>query len=331
MGRWKNILISVAVCVCVLMLTGPAAWATFPGKNGRIAFYANRDDHPVTNVYSIGPPGSGLRRLTDAAPALALHEDWSPDGSTIVYEIDDPSQYVCGNAIWIMDADGSNPTSLTGRGRGCEREPSFTPDGRRIVFSRQACDQGCRTALWSMDLKGGDRHLIVRTPGFDAIDPNVSPDGSQITFVVQPRKYQDLLGGALYIADMNGSHVHEIVPISRDVGVKHDWAPDGSRIVFTEYLDYEEGGDLSGPHTANVATVKPDGSDLQELTHRTGSNLEAIAGSYSPDGRWILFRFGNYDTNGFRLMKMRPDGSDKTLIERLRLKSRGMDWGPRPT
>jgi Tol biopolymer transport system component len=321
----KKVLALIGGAGITLMLVAPAAWATPPGRNGRITFYANRGENPATEIYSIAPTGRGLRTLTQLG--TATHEDWSPDGTRIVFDIDDPDSYICGNAIWIMNADGTDPTSLTGRGRGCEREPSFTPDGRRIVFSRQLCDHGCHTAIWSMNLHGGDRRVIVRTPGFDANDPNVSPDGSKVTFVVKLRKYRDLQGGALYIANMNGSHLQEIVPVSRDVGIKHDWAPDGSRIVFTEYLDYNQEGALSGPHTPNVATVRPDGSGLVELTHRSGSNVEAIAGSYSPDRRWIVFRFDNYDR--FRLMKMRPDGSAKALIARLRLKQRGMDWGPR--
>jgi Tol biopolymer transport system component len=324
--RSTRFVVLVAACTAVLLMLAPAARATSPGENGRIGFYANRDDHPATEIYAVRSAGTGVQKLTQLR--TASHEDWSPDGTKIVFELDDQSAYACGNAIWIMNSDGSDALSLTGRGRGCEREPSFTPDGRRIVFSRQVCDHGCQTALWSMNLQGENRHLIVRTPGFDAIDPNVSPDGSKITFVVKPRRYRDLLGGELCVVNMNGSHLARIVPIRRDVGIKHDWAPDGSRIVFTEYLDYNQEGALSGPHTPNVATVKPDGSDLVELTHRSGSNVEAIAGSYSPDGRWIVFRFDNYDR--FRLMKMRPDGTGKTLIVQQRLKQRGMDWGPRP-
>jgi Tol biopolymer transport system component len=179
-----------------------------------------------------------------------------------------------------------------------------------------------------MNLHGKNRRKITDTPvRGGALDPNVSPSGTRVTFVAKKSKH--LLGGALFIVGMRGRHLHRIVPFGRDVGIKHDWAPDGSRIVFTEYLDYNQEGALSGPHTPNVSTVRPDGSGLEELTHVSGKRREAIAGSYSPNGRWIVFRFDNYDR--FRLMKMRPGGGHKTLIERMRLKQRGMDWGARPT
>ena len=80
----------------------------------------------------------------------------------------------------------------------------------------------------------------------------------------------------------------------------------------------------------NVATIGPDGSDLQMLTDYTGGEVGAFAGSYSPDGRWIVFRVEDLSDGSFRLFKMRPDGSDRTLIARLPFAPRGNDWGSRP-
>jgi Tol biopolymer transport system component len=79
-----------------------------------------------------------------------------------------------------------------------------------------------------------------------------------------------------------------------------------------------------------VVTILPDGSGLVELTHETGDR-GAGGASYSPDGRWIIFRLQDPSKDRFALWKMRPDGSDGARITRLRLQPFGINWGPRPT
>ena len=67
--------------VLVMLLAPASASATFPGKNGRIAFTANSD------VYSVNPDGTGLTQLTpnDGRFAAASLPRWSPDGQRIAY------------------------------------------------------------------------------------------------------------------------------------------------------------------------------------------------------------------------------------------------------
>jgi len=47
-------------------------------------------------------------------------------------------------------------------------------------------------------------------------------------------------------------------------------------------------------------------------------------------GDRIVFRVEDLSSDSFRLFKMRPDGSDRTLIARLPFAPRGNDWGSRP-
>ena len=79
-----------------------------------------------------------------------------------------------------------------------------------------------------------------------------------------------------------------------------------------------------------MATIKPDGSHLRLLTDHRGGESGAFTGSYSPNGRWIVYRFENPDRERFRLFKMHPDGTHRKLIKRLPFAPRFSDWGPRP-
>jgi Tol biopolymer transport system component len=124
----------------------------------------------------------------------------------------------------------------------------------------------------------------------------------------------------------DGTRMRKIVPFSRDVGIKSDWSPNGHRIVFTEYLDSTYTQQPPGV-TTRVATVRRNGSHLRELTHGTSTDHGTVAGSFSPDGTWIVYRFDNFITDRYSLYRMHPDGSNRTRIVRLALKARGLDWG----
>jgi len=88
--------------------------------------------------------------------------------------------------------------------------------------------------------------------------------------------------------------------------------------------------DYPGGRSPNVATVRRDASHLRLLTHYAGGRYGAVAGSYSPDGRWVVFRVENLKARTFRLYTMHPDGSHRVLVARLPFSPRQPDWGRRP-
>lgn len=217
-------------------------------------------------------------------------------------------------SIEIMNPDGSGAVDLTGTRRGCETYPSFTPDGRHIVFARDCAS--CHSAVWSMNLHGGARHLIHQAPpSLGAVDPNVSPDGSTIAFVGEHSESRK----ALYTITMNGTDLTRLVPLRFGLGTHIDWAPDGSRILFTE----NQAG------TSNAATIQPDGTGMVFLTHYRDV-MGAGGSSYSPDGRWIVFRLQNNNTGKYWLAEMRSNGAHRTRVRSMQFLFGSSDWGPRP-
>lgn len=274
-----------------------------------IAFGA--DDGSGFEIYTIRADGTHLRQLTDAR-GDAFRPDWDPVGRRIVFQIERRTT----SDIRIMNANGTNQRDLTRA--GYDELPAFTPDSHHVVFSCDCTPQG----VFIMRDDGSDRRRVT-THAFPFEPDNnaeVSPDGKTITFV--RHKVSGELQ-ALFAVDPDGSNVRKVVPYTREVAIKHDWAPNGKHIVITTDADYPDG------RSPNVATVRPDGTHLRMLTHFTGGQKGAFAGSYSPDGRWIVFRIENLERNSFRLMKMRPNGSDRTLIAKLPFAPRGIDWGSR--
>jgi Tol biopolymer transport system component len=128
---------------------------------------------------------------------------------------------------------------------------------------------------------------------------------------------------ALTSAGIRGRNPELLLPYTTDVAIKHDWAPNSRRIVFTNNADFFE-------QSANIGTLRPDGTGpVRWLTHYTDPERRAYAGSYSPNGRWIVYRLE--DHGQYALMRMHPDGTHRRVIlPRSDFRPRYVDWGSTP-
>lgn len=311
----------------VLMLAAGQAHATFPGENGRISLSIDRGFGP--RIYTLRHDGSRLRRVTDANTGSAVTPDWSPDGRRIVFGVLPPGEdSSC--TIEIMKADGSGLHRVAGsvRHRHCFANPAFAPNGHRIVATLR------QEKIRSMDLHGRNRRTILDItricanttyPDCTVDRLQVSPDGRAVAFELSKHHTDGTNRKALYTVGMNGAHVRQIVPFSYDVCIcGGDWAPNGRRILFSDHA-----GDGVRPQTepTNLATIRPDGNGLRYITNFRRTDILVGRGSYSPNGRWILFKV-NKD-GAYALWKIRPDGSHQTLIARMESTVFVVDWGSR--
>jgi Tol biopolymer transport system component len=315
MRRITRCMCAVAIAITSLLAAGPAS-ATFPGRNGAIAFQGLFP--PRGEIYSIRSVGIGFRRLEEHEGANAYAPDWSPDGSRLVFSID-------GEGIWMVDPRGTGLTQISTIGGWA----AFTPDGTQLVYACDGSDCPPTNGLFLMKADGSDAPGIrltttpftgggqVNSEGGGDVNPAISPDGKTVTFV---RQKEEGSLQALFAVDIDGTNAHMIVPYRLNVFNKHDWSPDGRRILFTGTVD----------DRINVYTVAADGSHRRRITNASGS-WAAVAGSYSPDGAWIAFRYGNGERGIYRLMKMRADGSRRMTITTAPFPERMSDWGTKAT
>jgi TolB protein len=109
------------------------------GTNGRIAFVSTRDGN--AEIYTANPDGTNQTRLTNTPDAQELTPAWSPDGTSLAFtrtvnrEPNDTRPVIAD--IYVVNADGTNLRAVT-NGGGFNLSPSWSPDGRRIVFSRSS-------------------------------------------------------------------------------------------------------------------------------------------------------------------------------------------------
>lgn len=295
----------------VALSCASAAMSTTRGKNGLIA-YALEIGTDQTELFTIRPDGSGAKRM--GGGLSVANPDWSPDGQTIVVEIDKSDTA----GIHLMSAGGRLIRNLTPK--GFQGQPSFSPDGKFIVYERDVAEGN--NGVWLMKADGTGKRRITRSPfGCCDTDPNFSPDGRTITFVriKEPEKQQ-----ALFAIGRDGKGLRQLTPYSWEVAIKHDWSPDGKRILLTTNADF-----VRPTESANLVVIRPDGSDAKQLTHFRGGGQNAFAGSFSPDGKHIVFRLeqglkyalATIDLDGNNMRRLTKPGVDKP---------RGIDWGTHP-
>ena len=152
----------------------------------RIAFMSTRIDQKNGEIFVMNRDGQTVRRLTkhpqyDASPA------WSPDGQKIAFisfrdEHRFDGRMITPGEIYVMNADGTNPINLTQSPIRWDRSPSWSPDGKQIVFGSAGFLKGVvQSDIWVIDADGGNRRNLTNDAPID-LAPDWSPDGLRIAF-----------------------------------------------------------------------------------------------------------------------------------------------------
>jgi Tol biopolymer transport system component len=310
------------VLVAVVGIAAPAV-ATPPNhhdRNGLIVFTAATATGDP-QLFTVRPDGSDLTQITHGA-AQPNNSDWSPDGRHIVFGLGDDTSAT----IAVVRADGSRLRVLPQPDGVFDDQPSYSPDGRRIYFERYT-EATNDDAIWSMKTDGTDQRRIVGPfPNGFVTDPNVSPDGRTMSFqgwdgtLVGPAPALEPAMG-LFTFDLRSGTVAQIRPFTADETIKAAWAPSGRRIAVTENANH-----FQADTSANIVTVRPDGSGLRQVTSFDDPEMNAYLGSYSPDGEWLVFRLEDHGL--FGLYRVHPDGTDQEAILPLSsLRPSLIDWG----
>jgi TolB protein len=356
--NWKRISSLLAVATLVVALTQPGS-ATFPGKNGRIAFIFSPTG--LGNVYSMKDDGTDVQQLTHFGSNRAANsESWSPDGRQLVFDVFPPNAV---GQIWLMNADGSNQHQVLKDSAYGEYIPSFAPDGKTLVFSRCPATGSKGCGIYRAQTDGtGLAPVTISPPGVVDFSPLYSPDGRKIAFVSFER------GGiliAIYLMNADGSDIHELTPpwVGGDCP---SWSPDGEKIAFAS-------NGCVGDHGAGFVrneelwVINGDGTGLTRLTHNNDdwhgylkSPHDSVP-SWSPQQNAITFARSspsltssaiyiiNPDSSGLRRVLKLPGtppggfelhgkrgsaGSRQTLVQQLkRIEKGGSDpqWGAEPS
>jgi TolB protein len=122
------------------------------------------------------------KNITNNPSAIDDDPDWSPNGRQIVFTshavIDSADNHTTAE-IYMIDADGAGkPRRLTDNAEE-ERAPSWSPDGKRIVFSCRRGGPDFEICIMNAD---GSGQVQLTDNAVPELTPSWSPDGKQIVF-----------------------------------------------------------------------------------------------------------------------------------------------------
>ena len=192
------------------------------------------------------------------------------------------------------DSDGrgiSYNSTEKGGPLGMVRSPSWSPDGKRVVYHKL------------LDLKPRSwQKAWSRNPGYDLVTTNTLP-----AFDPSGKRLIATSDNNTLVQIETGQDVAQTVFRQEGkLAQSADWSPQGDAILFGlgQYFRNRSQG-------AQVAMIQPDGSGLREIT--SGVNNNGFP-SYAPDGKRFVYRTFGPEGQGLRVMNL-EDGHVTKLTQ----------------
>ena len=225
----------------------------------------NLEDYSVKKLVS---DGSGNINLPGSV--------WNKTSQSIIFS----SSREPHDEIFMISENGNpgDEIKITNRINEVAYEPSFSPDGKNIVFESHKVDVEVNGVITKYKTDGTGSYQKLTDSNSDCRQPNWSPAGDLIL-------YQKLDSGRwdIWVMDQNGENHRKI---TSGEGDKTDgsFSPDGKYIVYSA-----DGSDLE---SANIFMIKVTGGIPVRVTNYSGYDG---APSISPDGKTIIFESSTYE------------------------------------
>jgi len=183
--------------------------------------------------------------------------------------------------------------------------PQWSPDGNMILFTLPD--------IWNLYTIYPDGTNLTQITDFRSANADWSPDGAQIVFQSdhqnEPQDTPDI-----YIIDITGENLVEILDDPDIPDYNARWSPDGSKILF---VTRRTGKD-------ELFTMNIDGTDPVQVSD---SADPVVQGAWSPDGTRIAFAYGGFGITD--LYAMDSDGvSNVARLTNNESTNNSASWSP---
>lgn len=228
--------------------------ATSPGRREIFVLDLSQDVTPAGDPRQV----SDFHRRIDTLT-------WTSDGRELIFSAEGPgggSRY-----LYRIAASGSGSVRELADIRVEGTQPSISPDGRSLAYSRRTAEQSSIWRLEPFSQKKPERLAVSMGKDWTA---DVSPDCQRIVFASSWSGPPEL-----WVSAIDGSDLKRAALLGETGAHAPRWSPDGRKVVFEARPD--EQWDLY---------IVDAGGRIQRLT---AGPADDIRPSWSADGRFVYF------------------------------------------